>query len=387
MKLSSRMSRLGTETAFDALARAKALAAQGRSIIGLGIGEPDLDTPPHIVHAAKDALDAGYTHYTPAPGLPEVRACVAADMEQRLGFPVPPERVVITPGAKPILFFTVLALCEEGDEVIYPNPGFPIYESAIRFAGATPVPMRLREELGFAPDPEELQSLFSPRTRLLILNSPGNPCGGVIPEETLEVLARLAAESGAAVLSDEIYKDFSYDQSHTSITRYPEIRDSTIVLDGLSKSYAMTGWRVGYALLPEPLVEPVSRLITNTVSCTAAFSQRATIAALTGPQDALRAMVTEFRARRDLIVEGLNRLPGVTCARPGGAFYAFPNITGTGLSSGDFENRLLQEAGVSLLAGTSFGAFGEGYARISFATSQDDLREALVRMEQFLTAC
>jgi len=378
------MSRLGTETAFEALARAKALMAQGRSIVNLGIGEPDLDTPEHIVSAAKEALDHGFTHYTPAAGLPEVRSAIAAEMERRLGFPVSPSRVVVTPGAKPILFFTILALLDEGDEAIYPNPGFPIYESMIRFAGAKPVAMRLREELGFSPDPEGIRELFSSKTRLVVLNSPGNPCGNVIPEETLALIAELAADVGAVVLSDEIYKDFLYSGEHLSITRFPGMAETSVVLDGLSKSYAMTGWRVGYAVLPEPLVEPVARLMTNSVSCTAAFSQIATIAALTGPREPVRSMVEEFRSRRDLIVAGLNRIRGIRCPEPGGAFYVFPNIVGTGLTSAEFERRVLNEAGVSLLAGTSFGAFGEGYARLSFAASQDDLREALRRMEGLL---
>lgn len=378
------MARLGTETAFEALARAKALMAQGRSIVNLGIGEPDLDTPDHIVAAAKDALDRGFTHYTPAAGLPEVRACIAADMGKRLGFPISPERIVVTPGAKPILFFTILALCEEGDEAIYPNPGFPIYESMIRFTGATPVPMRLRESLGFNPDPDEIRGLFSSKTRLVVLNSPGNPCGNVIPEGTLALVAELAAETGAVVLSDEIYKDFLYGGEHLSVTRFPGMPEATVVLDGLSKSYAMTGWRVGYAVLPEALVEPVARLMTNSVSCTAAFSQMATIAALTGPEEPVRTMVAEFHARRNLVVAGLNRIRGLACSEPGGAFYVFPNVKGTGMSSAEFERRILNEAGVSLLAGTSFGEFGERYARISFAASQEDLREALRRMEGLL---
>jgi aspartate/methionine/tyrosine aminotransferase len=384
MRLSSAMSRLGTETAFEALARAKALMAQGRSIVNLGIGEPDLDTPAHIVAAAKEALDRGFTHYTPAAGLPEVRACIAADMARRLGFEIAPERIVVTPGAKPILFFTILALCEEGDEAIYPNPGFPIYESMIRFTGATPVAMRLRESLGFNPDPDEIDALFTSKTRLVILNSPGNPCGNVIPGETLSRIAALAADAGAVVLSDEIYKDFLYGGEHLSITRFEGMPERTVVLDGLSKSHAMTGWRVGYGVLPVPLVEPVSRLMTNSVSCTAAFAQMATIAALTGPDEPVRAMVEEFRARRDIVVAGLNGLRGVTCAEPGGAFYVFPNVTGTGMGSAEFERRILNEAGVSLLAGTSFGAQGEGYARLSFAASQNDLREALRRMEGLL---
>ena len=386
MRLASRMALLGTETAFEALARAKALEAQGRDIVFLGIGEPDYDTPPHIVEAAKDALDAGHTHYVPSPGVPEAREAVAADVGRRLGCEIPASRVVITPGGKPIMFFSILALAQEGDEVVYPNPGFPIYESMIRFAGATPVPMRLRKELGYNPDPDELASLVTPRTRLIIVNSPNNPCGSVMPAETLRRVADLAVESGAAVLSDEIYKDFHYDGAHISITSFPGLWERTILLDGLSKSYAMTGWRIGYGVLPEPLVEPVSRLITNSVSCTAAFGQVAAMTALRAPQDSVREMVAEFAERRSVLVDGLNRLPGVSCPTPGGAFYAFPNIAGTGMTSAEFERGALDEAGVSLLAGTSFGAYGEGCARISFANSQANIREALARLDCWLAS-
>ena len=284
------------------------------------------------------------------------------------------------------MFFAILALAQEGDEVVYPNPGFPIYESMIRFAGATPVPMRLREELGYNPDPDELASLITPRTRLIIVNSPNNPCGSVMPAETLRRVAELAVEADAAVLSDEIYKDFHYDGAHLSITSFPDLWERTILLDGLSKSYAMTGWRIGYGVLPEPLVEPVSRLITNSVSCTAAFGQVAAMTALRAPQDSVHEMVAEFAKRRALLVDGLNRLPGVSCPMPGGAFYAFPNVAGTGMTSAEFERGALDEAGVSLLAGTSFGAYGEGYARISFANSQANIREALDRLARWLAA-
>ena len=384
MRLASRMALLGTETAFEALARAKALEAQGRDIVFLGIGEPDFDTPAHIVEAAKDALDAGHTHYVPSAGTAAAREAVAADVGRRLDAEIPASRVVITPGGKPIMFFTILALAEEGDEVIYPNPGFPIYESMIRFAGATPVPMRLHEELGFNPDPDELAALATPRTRLIIVNSPNNPCGSVIPADTLRCIAELAVETDAVTLSDEIYKDFYYEGSHVSITSFPGMWERTVVLDGLSKSYAMTGWRVGYGVLPEPLVEPVTRLVTNSVSCTAAFAQVAAGAALQAPRDSVREMVAEFAERRSLLVDGLNRLPGVSCPMPGGAFYAFPNIAGTGMTSAEFERGALDEAGVSLLAGTSFGAYGEGYVRISFANSQANIREALARLQRWL---
>ena len=384
MKLASRMSRLGTETAFEALARAKALEAQGRSIVFLGIGEPDFDTPGHIVRSAKEALDSGFTHYTPSPGIPAVRKIIAEDMSTRLGYEASADDVIITPGGKPIMFFTILALAEAGDEVIYPNPGFPIYESMIRFAGATPVPMRLREELDYNPDIDELRSLVTPRTKLIIINSPNNPCGSVIPEKDLKAIAELANEADAVVLSDEIYKDFYFEGEHVSITKFPGMRERTIVLDGLSKSYAMTGWRIGYGLFPHELVEPISRLVTNSVSCTAAFTQMAAAAAIQAPQEPVYSMVAEFKQRRDILVDGLNAIPGITCPMPKGAFYAFPNISGTGLSSQEFEARLLNETGVSILAGTSFGSFGENYARFSFANSQENLREALRRIAEWV---
>jgi aspartate/methionine/tyrosine aminotransferase len=386
MKLASRMSRIGTETAFEALARAKALEAQGRSIVFLGIGEPDFDTPEHIIDAARDALESGFTHYTPSPGIPEVREVIAADMSARLGYEVPASRVIVTPGGKPIMFFTILALAEAGDEVVYPNPGFPIYESMIRFAGATPVPMQLREDLDYNPDIDDLRSKVNERTKLIIVNSPNNPCGSVIPEADLAAIAEIANECDAVVLSDEIYKDFYYEGDHVSITRFPGMPERTVVLDGLSKSYAMTGWRVGYGLFPEELVEPITRLVTNSVSCTAAFSQMAAVAAIEAPQESVTTMVAEFKRRRDVLVDGLNAIPGITCPLPKGAFYAFPNISGTGLTSQEFEAGLLQEAGVSVLAGTSFGEFGEGYARFSFANSQDNIREALRRIEGWLAA-
>jgi aspartate aminotransferase len=384
MKLASRMSRLGTETAFEALARAKALEAQGRSIVFLGIGEPDFDTPEHIIDSAKEALDSGFTHYTPSPGIPAVREIIATDMSARLGYEASADDVIITPGGKPIMFFTILALAEAEDEVIYPNPGFPIYESMIRFAGATPVPMQLREELEYNPDIDELRSLVTPRTKLIIINSPNNPCGSVIPEKTLEAIAELANEVDAVVLSDEIYKDFYFEGEHVSITKFPGMRERTIVLDGLSKSYAMTGWRIGYGLFPHELVEPISRLVTNSVSCTAAFTQMAAAAAIQASQEPVSSMVAEFKQRRNILVDGLNAIPGITCPMPKGAFYAFPNISGTGLTSQEFEARLLNETGVSILAGTSFGAFGESYARFSFANSQENLREALRRIAEWV---
>ncbi|MCE2469919.1 MAG: pyridoxal phosphate-dependent aminotransferase [Dehalococcoidia bacterium] len=384
MRLAARMSRLGTETAFEALARARALEAQGRSIIHLGIGEPDFDTPEHVRDAAKQALDQGHTHYTPSPGVMEVREAIARHQTLRQGYEVAPSSVIVTPGGKPVMFFTILALAEPGDEVIYPNPGFPIYESMIRFAGAAPVAWPLREENDFAADVDELRSLVSPRTKLIIVNSPNNPCGSVIPPGGLRRIAEIANEADAVVLSDEIYKDFYFESEHVSITGFPGMRERSVILDGLSKSYAMTGWRLGYGVFPEPLVEPVSRLMTNSVSCTAAFTQMAAITALEAPQDGVRAMVAEFAERRDIIVDGLNALPGVRCRVPKGAFYAFPNVEGTGLSSQEFERKMLNDAGVSLLSGTAFGELGQGYVRISFANSAANLREALARMERAL---
>ena len=382
--LAARMSRLGTETAFEALARARALEAQGRSIIHLGIGEPDFDTPEHIRGAAKDALDAGHTHYTPSPGIMEVREAIARHQTERQGYDVGADSIIVTPGGKPIMFFTILALADEGDEVVYPNPGFPIYESMIRFAGATPVPWPLREENDFAADVDELRTLVTPRTKLIIVNSPNNPCGSVIPEENLRRIAEIACEADAVVLSDEIYKDFYFEGSHASITRFPGMRERTVILDGLSKSYAMTGWRIGYGVMPEPLFEPVSRLMTNSVSCTAAFVQQAAVTALHSSQTPTEAMVAEFRERRSVIVDGLRALPGIRVREPKGAFYVFPNIEGTELSSREFEHKMLYEAGVSLLSGTAFGHLGDGYIRISFANSQANLSEALRRMEQAL---
>ena len=384
MRLAARMSRLGTETAFEALARAKALEAEGRSIIHLGIGEPDFDTPEHIREAAKQALDHGLTHYTPSPGIMEVREAIARHQTLRQGYEVAPSSVIVTPGGKPVMFFTILALAEPGDEVIYPNPGFPIYESMIRFAGATPVAWPLREENDFAADVDELRSLVSPRTKLIVVNSPNNPCGSVVAPEALRRIAEIANEADAVVMSDEIYKDFYFEGSHVSITEFPGMRERSVILDGLSKSYAMTGWRIGYGVFPEPLVEPVSRLMTNSVSCTAAFTQMAAVTALEAPQDGVHAMVAEFAERRDIIVDGLNALPGVRCRVPKGAFYAFPNVEGTGLSSQEFERRMLYDAGVSLLSGTAFGELGQGYTRISFANSAPNLREALARMERAL---
>lgn len=384
MKLAKRMSRLGTETAFEALAAARALEAEGKSIIHLGIGEPDFDTPIHIREAAKSALDDGYTHYTPSPGLMDVREAVALHQSNSQGYPVSPENIVITPGGKPVMFFTILALIENGDEVIYPNPGFPIYESMINFAGGSAIPWQLKEENDFSADVDSLVHLVSNKTKLIIINSPNNPCGSVMPPEDIERVAKIAKDANVFVLSDEIYKDFYFEGQHVSISQFEGMRDRTIILDGLSKGYAMTGWRVGYGVFPNALVEPISRLMTNSVSCTAAFSQIAAAAALNSNQKDTQAMVKEFKSRRDIMVSGLNSLPGITCNNPKGAFYAFPNITNTGMSSSDFEKRMLNDAGVSLLSGTAFGEMGEGYIRVTFANSRENLNEALKRMKEFL---
>lgn len=384
MRLAERMSRLGTETAFEVLARAKALEAHGREIIHLEIGEPDFDTPAHIKAAAVRALEEGWTHYTPAAGIPALREAIADYIRRTRGIPVGPEHVVVVPGGKPIMFFAILALVEEGDEVIYPNPGFPIYESMIRFVGARPVPLRLRMENEFRVDVEELARLITPRTRMLILNSPANPTGGVLTREDLEAIAELCLKHDLVVLSDEIYSRILYEGEHISIASFPGMLERTIILDGFSKTYAMTGWRLGYGVMPEPLAEAVTRLMINSNSCTAAFTQIAGIAALTGPQDDVDRMVAAFRERREVMVEGLNRIPGFRCLKPKGAFYAFPNIEGTGMSSRELAHYLLEEAGVAVLSGTAFGEYGEGFLRLSFANSIENIQKALERIEKAL---
>jgi len=384
-QLASRQALLGTETAFETLAKAKELERQGKSVIHLEIGEPDFDTPEHIRDAAKQALDDGFTHYGASAGQMELREAIARHQTERQGYDVSASSVIVTPGGKPVMFFTIMALIEQGVEAIYPNPGFPIYESMIEYMGGTAVPMQLNEETGYNADIDSLRSLITPRTRLLIVNSPNNPCGSVIPESDLEKIAAMAVENDLVVLADEIYKDMYYgDVEHVSITKFPGMRERTVILDGFSKSYAMTGWRLGYGIFPDFLVEPVTRLMTNSVSCTSVFSQMAAIAALEGPQDSVGAMMVEFTKRRDLVVEGLNSLPGISCPVPKGAFYAFPNIRGTGLSSQEFADKALYEAGVALLAGTAFGQFGDGYVRISFANSQENLREAIERLRKIL---
>ena len=384
-QLAARQALLGTETAFETLAKAKELERQGKSIVHLEIGEPDFDTPEHIRDAAKQALDDGFTHYGASAGQIELREAIAKHQMERQGYDVSADSVIVTPGGKPVMFFTIMALVEQGVEVIYPNPGFPIYESMINYMGGIAVPMQLNEESGYNADIDNLRSLITTRTKLIIINSPNNPCGSVIPESDLEKIAEMAGENDLVVLADEIYKDMYYgDQEHVSITKFPRMRERTVILDGFSKSYAMTGWRLGYGVFPDFLVEPVTRLMTNSVSCTSVFSQMAAIAALEGPQDSVAAMMEEFTKRRDLVVEGLNSLPGITCPVPKGAFYAFPNIRGTGMSSQEFANKALYEAGVALLAGTAFGVFGDGYIRISFANSQENLLEAIERLRKIL---
>jgi aspartate/methionine/tyrosine aminotransferase len=386
--MTAAMSRLGTESAFEVLARAKALEAQGRSIINLGIGQPDFQTPEHVVEAAVKALRDGHHGYTPANGIPPLREAVAADLHRRHGIEVDPGHVLIVPGGKVTMFFAMLMFGEAGGEIIHPNPGFPIYESVINFTGATPVPLPLREENGFAFSADELLSLITPRTRLIILNSPANPTGGVTPREEIDKLAEgLARHPGVAVMSDEIYSCMLYDgREHVSLLSYPHLRDRVILLDGWSKTYAMTGWRMGFSVWPAALIEPATRLAINCHSCVNAAAQYAGIAALEGPQDAVRDMVAAFDARRRVVVDGLRAVSGLHCAEPGGAFYAFPNISDTGLSAKEMETALLEEAGVASVAGTSFGAYGEGYLRFSYANSIENIREALHRLRDWLAA-
>ena len=374
------MDSIGTETAFEAAARARALEATGRDVIHLEVGEPDFDTPANVRAAAQRALDAGWTHYGPFLGLPALREAIAADATRRKGFPVSADRVVVTPGAKPIMFYAMFALINPGDEVIVPDPGFPIYESMTRFVGGVPVPLPLRMSDGFGIDLDELESLVTARTRLLVLNSPANPTGGVLPRAAIERIAEIALRHDLTVLADEIYGRIVYDGEHVSIASLAGMAERTIVLDGFSKTYAMTGWRLGYGILPEPLLTPFGRLIINSVSCTSSFSQIAAAEALNGPQDSVDAMIVEFRARRDLVVDGLNAIPGIRCLRPEGAFYVFPDVSGTGLSGAELADRLLREVGVSVLAGTAFGGTGASHIRISYANSQERIRAALERI-------
>jgi aspartate aminotransferase len=384
MQLADRMANLGTESAFEVLARARALEAQGRKIIHLEIGEPDFDTPDHIRQAAIEALQAGHTHYVPAPGIMELREAVADFLARTGRMQTTAERVIVTPGAKPIMWYLIFALCQEGDEVLYPNPGYPMYESISAFAGATPVPVPLREENDFRMDPEELASLVTDRTKLLILSSPHNPCGSALTRADLEAVAEVAERHDLIVLSDEVYWAINYEGEHASIVDVDGMAERTVLLDGWSKTFAMTGWRMGFGVFPERLVEPTTKLVINTVSCTAAFSQHAAIAALTGPWEPIEEMVAEFRRRRGVIVDGLNAIPGISCVLPGGAFYVFPNVRGLGPSSKELEASIMDRAGVACLSGTAFGAFGEGYLRLSYANSVDNIRGALEAIEASL---
>ncbi len=383
MKLAKRMSRLGTETAFVVLAKAKQLEAQGKEIVHLEIGEPDFDTPPNIIDSAIDALRGGWTHYGPSAGLPELRKVVAGEVTRTRGVKVDPAEVVITPGGKPVMFFAMLALIDDGDEVIYPNPGFPIYESVINFIGGRPVPIRLREENQFRLDVEELISLVTPKTKMIVINSPQNPTGSVLTEEDLRAIADVSIKNDIIVFSDEIYSRIIYDGEHRSMYSFDGMPERMIILDGYSKTYAMTGWRLGYGVMPAALAEQVAKLQTNCNSCTASFSQRAGISALTGPQNDVGAMVNEFKKRRDIVVEGLNKIKNVHCLVPDGAFYVFPNVARAGLKSAELADRILNEAGVAVLSGTSFGSFGEGFIRISYANSVENINKALGRLRDF----
>lgn len=383
LKLAKRMQRLGTETAFEVLVRARALEAKGRDIVHLEIGEPDFDTPANIVEAGVNALRTGWTHYGPSAGLPALREAIAGYVGETRQVQVKPEQVVVVPGGKPIIFFTILALVEEGDEVIYPNPGFPIYESMIDFAGARPVPLRLREERGFGFDAKELSEKITPRTRLIILNSPHNPTGGVLDEKDVREIARVIGDRDIMVLSDEIYSRLIFEGEHFSIMSIPEFRDRTVLLDGFSKTFAMTGWRMGYGVMRTDLALQVSRLMTNSNSCTASFTQMAGIEALHGDQSSVDRMREEFRRRREVMVTGLNKIKGFRCQKPRGAFYVFPNIESTGWNSKKLADALLEEAGVACLSGTSFGNFGEGFIRFSIANSIENIQKALERVNDW----
>jgi aspartate aminotransferase len=384
MKFADRMNNLGTETAFEVLAKAKELEAKGKHIIHLEIGEPDFDTPSNIKEAAKKALDQGYTHYSPSAGLPEVREVVAEEVSRTRNIKVTPDQVVVTPGAKPIIFYTIFSLINAGDEVIYPNPGFPIYESVIQFLGGKAVPVKLREENDFRLDTDELKKLVTDKTKLIIINSPHNPTGGILTRDDLKAIADIAISKDLYVLTDEIYNRIIYEGKFETLLQFPGMQERTIILDGLSKTYAMTGWRLGYGVMNSKMAYYQARLMTNSNSCTASFSQRALIEALTGPQDEPKKMVEEFRKRREVIVEGLNQIPRISCKNPKGAFYVFPNITKTGWNSQKLADHILSDAGVAVLSGTSFGAFGEGYLRLSYANSVENIKKGLDRIRAFV---
>jgi aspartate/methionine/tyrosine aminotransferase len=377
------MNKLGTETAFEVLAKAKALEKKGRDIVHLEIGEPDFDTPNNIKEAAVKALKSGYTHYVPAAGIPELRQAIAEYLSKSRGIAVDPDEVVVTPGAKPIIFFSILALVEPGDEVMYPNPGFPIYESMVNFVGAKPVPMPLKEENEFSVDDEDTASKITKKTKLIILNSPENPTGGVLSKGNLEnIVDRVKDRDDVFVLTDEVYSQIIYEGKHQSIASFPGMKDKTILLDGFSKTYAMTGWRLGYAAMRKDLAQRVTQLMINSNSCTTAFNQMAGIEALRGPQKEPKKMVEEFRKRREVIVSGLNKIKGITCKKPHGAFYVFPNVKSFGMESKKLADMILQNAGVAVLSGTAFGAYGEGYLRLSFANSVPNIEKAIKRISE-----
>jgi aspartate aminotransferase len=385
MKLAQRMSRIGTESAFDVLVRARALEAQGRDIIHLEIGEPDFPTPQNVVDAGKKALDEGWTHYGPSQGLPELREAIAEYISATRGITVSAANVCVVPGGKPIIFFPMMALLDEGDEVVYPNPGFPIYESMIKVCGATPVPVPLVEERGFSFDLDVFRKSLTEKTKMVVLNSPQNPTGGMIPAEDIAAIADAVRGRDLVVLSDEIYSRIVYgNEAPVSIATMPGMLEKTIILDGFSKTYAMTGWRMGYGVMPPFLVDPINKLMVNSNSCTASFTQRAGIEALRGPQEPVTAMVKEFRRRRDAFCAGLNDIPGWKCAIPGGAFYAFANVKATGRSSKDVADSLLNDAGVACLNGAGFGAYGEGYVRFSYANSYENLMRAIERIKDWV---
>ncbi len=383
LQLARRMSRLGTETAFEVLNRARVLERQGKNIIHLEIGEPDFDTPANVTEAAVDALHKGWTHYSPSAGLPELRQTIADYVSRTRGVKVSPEEVVVVPGGKPIIFFTILALIDEGDEVIYPNPGFPIYESMINYVGGKAVPTQLREERDFSVDVDELASRITDRTKLIILNSPHNPTGGVMQRRDVEQLAKVIGDRNILVLSDEIYSRLLFEGAHFSMMSAPGMQERTILLDGFSKTYAMTGWRMGYGVMRADLAAHITRLMTNSNSCTASFTQIAGIEALRGDQSSVDHMCADFKRRRDVFVAGLNKIKGFSCRMPKGAFYVFPNITKTGWKSKPLADALLEQAGVAALSGTSFGEFGEGYLRFSVANSLENLQQALDRIDQW----
>jgi aspartate aminotransferase len=382
MKLADRMSRIGTESAFEVLARARALEKQGKSIIHLQIGEPDFPTPAHVVEAGQKALGEGWTKYGPTPGFPELRESIARYISTTRGIPVNPDQVSVVPGGKPIMYFAMTALLNPGDEVIYPDPSFPIYESLIHFLGAKAMPVPLVESRGFSFDLDVLEKSLSPKTKLVILNSPANPTGGVIPKDDLKKIADLLRDRDLVILSDEIYSRIYYEEKPESITQFPGMAEKTIILDGFSKTYAMTGWRLGYGVMPKWIADAVNLMAVNATSCTASFTQRAGIAALEGPQDAVDTMVAEFKKRRNSIVQALNTIPGFRCSLPAGAFYAFPNVTGTGMTSKALEELLLNEAGVACLNGRAFGAHGDGFLRFSYANSLANITEAIERIKK-----